>query len=203
MVLLIRLLKCCVFFGFCSLLAACGQAASTPGPIVVSCDPPVEEIRFDGPDETAISTRMKDFFESDQASREPGKINPNIESEDLQRRVEVMGYLQRGLVKAAADLYYAAMIFQHGNCPEHYKLANLLAERAMRAGYRPARWLYAGSLDRYLVSTGQPQKYGTQYFQDSSGEWQLHPVDPQVSDEERRQYDVPSLDEARAQAAEL
>ncbi len=88
-----------------------------------------------------------------------------VSREDRKRRTEVMGYLSEGKINDANSLYYAAVIFQHGNCPEHYKLANLLAEKAMQMGHNGARWLYAATLDRYHMSLGKPQKFGPPVYE--------------------------------------
>jgi len=54
---------------------------------------------------------------------------------------------------------------------------------------RPARWLAAAAYDRWLMTGGLPQKYGTQ-FRFANGRWGLHEVDPTTSDEERARWDV-------------
>ena len=86
------------------------------------------------------------------------------DAEDRQRRTEVMGYLRQGKITAADDLGYAALIFQHGTCLDHFALAHLLAAKAVERGSELARTLYALTLDRYLVAAGKPQRFGTQYY---------------------------------------
>ncbi|MBG0785627.1 MAG: hypothetical protein H0S79_11040 [Anaerolineaceae bacterium] len=169
-----------------------------------ACVPTVDQSVFDGLEsllldqqtDTAISLRMAELFTADQAVRVITADTPDeIIREDTARREEVLEYLRKGQLQTARDLVYAGFIFQHGDCSEHYLLANRLAEIAMDAGYPDAPWLYAASLDRYLMSLGQPQKFGTQYTF-VNGAYQLYPVDPATTDEERAEYDVPSLEEA-------
>lgn len=153
-----------------------------------------------------ISSRMQEIFDEDQRVRKSilmfSPADPQtIALGDEERRIEVLGYLERGLVRAPADLVHAAFVFQHGDCPDHYLLANRLAGRAMAAGYEKAKWIYAATLDRWLMNTGRPQKYGTQYTF-IEGRYGLYPVDPNTTDEERRQYDVPTLAEAKAAEGE-
>ena len=185
--------------------------AATPGP--EECLPPIPPELDDvlagivpGLDvDQKTAERMQALFNADQAARlTPGLLNDpqTLEAEDAQRRVEVLAYLEQGLVSSPRDLVYAAFIFQHGNCPDHYLLANRLAQLAMDAGYYKARWIYAATLDRYLMSTGQPQKYGTQYHL-VDDRMELYPVDPQTTDEERQQYNVPPLAEAQARVGEM
>nr|WP_240978687.1 energy transducer TonB [Longimicrobium terrae] len=66
-----------------------------------------------------------------------------------------------------------------------------------------ARWLAAASLDRWLLSTGQPQRYGTQYLE-QGGRTYLQPIDSTaVTDEERRRAGVETLDGIRARLARV
>jgi len=64
-----------------------------------------------------------------------------------------------------------------------------------------AKWLYAATLDRALMNSGQAQKYGTQYISGSNGQCsRLYVVDPRTTDAERKSYNVPTLEEAIARA---
>ncbi|HKY54484.1 MAG TPA: hypothetical protein VJM08_09270 [Anaerolineales bacterium] len=145
--------------------------------INLPCDPVIENVHFDGEPDAKTSERLKILFDEDQRpGPEPAdwtdpehflsQLGPDFmkqgEDESRRRRIEVLQYLQQGKIILASDLYHAAMIYQHGTCADHFKLANELAERSMNLGYQPARWLYAASRDRYLVAIGRPQQFGTQ-----------------------------------------
>jgi hypothetical protein len=56
-------------------------------------------------------------------------------------------------------------------------------------GRADAGWIAAASLDRYLLSIGQPQIYGTQFG--SNGQKSLDPK--LIPDAFRRQMNVPAL----------
>jgi hypothetical protein len=116
-------------------------------------------------DDADVSRRMDTLFLADQAARQPFVgIDPQVmNEEDALRRIEVLDYIMSRQIHTGRNLVYAAFIFQHGDCPEHYHFANRLAQIAMDAGYSDARWIYAATLDRYLMSIGEPQKYGTQF----------------------------------------
>lgn len=102
------------------------------------------------------------------------------------------------------DNYHAAMVLQHSDKTEHYKLANELCSKAMELGEEKAKWLYAATLDRYLLSSGNKfQKYGTQYQKNDHGLWELYPIDPMTTDEIRVQYDVPSLVKLKVREKDL
>ena len=68
-----------------------------------------------------------------------------------------------GEVRTGTDYYHAALIFQHGQNPDDYLLAHVLAMDAVAMGSKEARWLSAATLDRYLLSIWQPQVFGTQF----------------------------------------
>lgn len=143
-----------------------------------------------------ISLRMSELFMEDQAIRHGIEAeNPeDVDQADLYRRVEVLGYIREGKLNSPKSLVWAAFVFQHGNCTDHYLFANKLAKAALDAGEEDARWIYAATMDRYLMSQGKPQKYGTQ-FTLVNGNFLLYQVDPATTDEERTAYNVPSLSE--------
>jgi hypothetical protein len=145
-----------------------------------------------------VEKRLAALFEADQAARKTATIDmESLKVEDATRRAEVMQLLADGKAVSGSSQYNAAMILQHGTCADHFRLANQLAELAMNQGVTPARWLYAASMDRLLVSQGEPQKYGTQYRL-MDGRWELNPVDPATSDDERAKYNVPPLSQAKS-----
>jgi len=172
------------------------------------CDPVIDGIRFDGQPDAKVSERLKTIFDEDQRFSsepvdwtDPERILKELGEDFIKgadekahhHRIEVLQFLQEGKITLAEDLYYAAMIYQHGTCADHFKLTNELAERSMTLGYRPACWLYAASLDRYLLAVGLPQQFGTQLHWDKYREWYMPALDFRTTDEERAKYDVPSV----------
>lgn len=178
--------------------------------VSLPCDPVIENVRFDGDPEPKTSERLKTLFDEDQryASEPADWTDPEIllnqlgqgflkqrEDEARAHRVEVLELLQQGKITLAADLYHAAMIYQHGTCANHFKLANELAARSLTLGYRPAHWLYAASRDRYLLAIGRPQQFGTQLHWDKIRGWYIPALDVRTTDEDRANYDVPPVAE--------
>lgn len=99
-----------------------------------------------------------------------------------------------GKVKDANDCHWAALILQHGDESQHFELAHDFAKQAVALGDSTARWLFAATLDCWLLSTGKPQRFGTQFLQTTTGDWVLAPIDPTAAtDAERAQYGVPPL----------
>ena len=174
------------------------------------CDPVIEGVRFDSQPDAKDSERLKTLFDEDQrfASEPVDWTDPErvlrvlgsdfikqADNEARRHRIEVLQLLQEGKITLAADLYHAAMIYQHGTCADHFKLANELAERAMTLGHQPARWLYAASRDRYLLAIGQPQEFGTQLHWDKYRKWYMPALDFRTTDEDRARFDVPPIAE--------
>ncbi len=97
--------------------------------------------------------------------KKPWPVQPmeTMEKRDRERRNRVHQLLDAGSVKTDQDYWFAALIFQHGEKPEDYLLAHVLALTAAYKGNRNGRWLAAASLDRYLLSISQKQVYGTQF----------------------------------------
>jgi hypothetical protein len=145
---------------------------------------------------------MKELFELDQRDRDGSLLAEGSEGRDLVRRKRGMEKLRAGEVRSPRDYYYLAMVLQHGGLAEHYHLGFELSRRAAAAGHRPARWLAAAALDRWLMQTGLPQRYGTQYI-GVGGRWALYRVDPATTDDERAAWDVPPLAEAQERAERM
>jgi hypothetical protein len=121
----------------------------------------------------------------------------NLRKKDKKRKEKVLALINEGKVKSAQDYHHAALIFQHGESTNDFKKAHELATKAVALGDESARWLFAATLDRYLISMGKPQKYGTQFKLNNNGEWELgEPIDPTVTDKERAKYNVPPLSQA-------
>ena len=82
---------------------------------------------------------------------------------DGARRKRVREMLDANLVITGQDFERAALVFQHGDAPDDFLNAHVLAVTALGKGAMSARWLAAATLDRYLQKVAQPQVFGTQY----------------------------------------
>ena len=107
---------------------------------------------------------LSEMYKLDQKAREGDHIDwAKLAKDDEQRRKDLRRMLAAGDVRTGTDYYHAAMIFQHGQNPDDYLLAHVLAMDAVAMGSKDARWLSAATLDRYLLSIWQPQVFGTQF----------------------------------------
>jgi tetratricopeptide (TPR) repeat protein len=90
------------------------------------------------------------------------------------------------------------MIFQHGEDSTAYGMAVKLMRKSIELDPTANKWLLAAAIDRYLLSKDEPQIYGTQYRKLDDGPWRLGDIDTTViSDEERMEYGVETLDQQR------
>lgn len=145
---------------------------------------------------------LRALYEEDQADRR-GEFPADLDERDQCRRRRVEQLLAQGAAADPDDLFCAAMVLQHGADRAHFLCAHELAKRAAELGStRPARWLAAAAYDRWLMTGGLPQKYGTQY-RSVNGRWVLHEVDPRTTDEERARWDVPPLAAALRRADQM
>jgi TPR repeat protein len=155
---------------------------------------------------TAISLIGR-LFAADQAARihHPSHGTPDyvaMREQDAERRAQLRALLANKEVNDPLALYRAAMIFQHGDTVEDVDEAHRIAKRAADAGFAPARWLAAASMDRSLMYRGRPQKFGTQIVPDGVRQ-RVWDVDPSTTDELRRQWGVGPLAQLEAEAARL
>jgi hypothetical protein len=150
--------------------------------------------------------RLDDLYSADQKDRE--KVYNSAEAvdalklRDAERRRELVEMIGQGTVNTSNDMYHAAVLFLHGTEPKEFLAAHRMATMASINGHRPSRWLSAASLDRFLMSIGLPQTYGTQFeHSEEENRYQLRlPIDDTtVLHFEKRFFGVPPVVERLAQ----
>ncbi len=152
------------------------------------------------------SDELEEIHAADQEDREEASIDWSIVGpRDRERRERVAELMTAGEVRCPADLYRAAMVYQHGRSPQHFLLAHILAGAAAFQGYEPALRLSASTLDRYLRNTAQAQVFGTQrnkYLGET--DFTDEPFDRQMlPDWLRALYNLPSLAEMESELERL
>ena len=128
--------------------------------------------------ETTSRNDLKAVYDDDQNDRT--NINAASMQRDAQRREQVHRLLSEGRVQTGEDYYYAAMVYQHGQTPQDYLLAHVLAMTSVAKGDKDGIWLAAATLDRYLQSVKQPQIFGTQYFQWGKSPYSQEPYNKEL-----------------------
>ncbi len=150
------------------------------------------------------------LFHDDQAARATdwGTLSAErlqaIHQADTARLARVKELIHAGALATPEDHYHAAMVLQHGEQPDDYLLAHVLASAAAIQGVAGASWLSAASLDRFLQNIDRPQWFGTQYRRNgSTTPWTQEPLSPVLSDSIRAAFGVPTLEAARKRLDEM
>ncbi|MGV3618253.1 MAG: hypothetical protein ACO1SV_23240 [Fimbriimonas sp.] len=152
---------------------------------------------------------LLDLFAADQADRFPqaGKSEVDwkaVEARDADRRKKVLRLHEEERLRTNVDFYRAAVIMQHGKTPDDFLLAHEFAGASVALGRLSCRWLVAATEDRFLLSIGRPQRFGTQYqAEKATPASSLHPVEGGVTDSLRRAMDLPTLQEAKEKEAAM
>jgi len=135
------------------------------------------------------------LFQEDQSDR---TSEENIDwrvvgPRDKTRQARVKELCRGDLLNTGADYYHAAMVLQHAEAPGDYLLAHELCVVAIAKGNQDAKWLAAASEDRFLMSIGRPQRFGTQYQAEGPhGEFKLYRMENGVTGGMRAAMDVPA-----------
>lgn len=146
--------------------------------------------------ERPTNPEMTAIFEADQKPRvDWAKADTRaVTIADRGRRARTEALLDAGALNSGADFYHAAFVFQHGDKPDDYLKAHLLAVVAASRGHTSAPWIAAATLDRYLQSIGQSQVLGTQFQTNRDGKTTQEPYSRAlVSDGLRQALRVPTL----------
>ncbi len=143
---------------------------------------------------------LERLYEADQAVREgdwsglsSDSLNA-IAQADAARRAQADSVLAAGGARTSADYYHAAMVFQHGSDSTAYRRAYDLGLRAVAldSANADARWIVPRAYDRWQVSLGRPQVYGTQFLMQPGEGWSLQEPNDlgAVTDAERARWGI-------------
>ena len=112
------------------------------------------------PEDWPADQQLGYLEQTDQHDRETGAVADR--SRDYRRAERVLSLLAAGRADAPEEWLDAAVVLHHGTCPTHFELAHRLALAANESGEVSAtEWVYL-TYDRWQVSIGEPQRYGTQ-----------------------------------------
>ena len=153
---------------FCSKLSDLVAQTAAPAPPSVSR---VHQLEIEDQSENPGNISEADFYRHGDA-----------------RRTEIRKLLAEGKLISGEDFSDAAVIFQHGEKPEDFLFAHVLAVEGLIRGNSADKWIAAATLDRYLQAVNQPQVFGTQYPADkAAGNVPKPQVDPHVINIQRTQ----------------
>jgi hypothetical protein len=149
-----------------------------------------------------VSARLEAIRAIDQGGRVRGTPTPYTPESDLANRKEVATLFAEGCFTTGRDYHNAAVVYQHGEVPEHYYQTFVWANRAVQLGDPEARWLIPRAIDRWALNSGYKQLFATNlvtesYFgtvtEVSQKTWCVWPNVAQISDRQRRALGVNSL----------
>ena len=116
----------------------------------------------------STSDELQYIYDSDQADRGTMymMIDPGRDRTRLQR---VKALYRAGQITEPPDQYNAALVYQHGTCADEFQVAYELAKAAADHGVPAAAQLSIAPLthatyDRWQLSLGKQQAYGTQFI---------------------------------------
>lgn len=145
----------------------------------------------------ARSAEIQRIVDDDQRARKgpmpqtPAEWAP-IEEADRRRRMRVGEIFGEGCMTTAKDFANAALVYQHGDRPEHYLQAFFWASRAVALGDPSQKDMMALAIDRYLINTGKRQLFGSQASRPyGSACFCMAPVEASFPDEERVKWSKP------------
>jgi hypothetical protein len=145
------------------------------------------------------------MYQEDQDDRKPGPHGIDwavVKPRDDARLARTRELYASGALHTGADWWHAALILQHSSEAEDYLLAHEMCIAAIAGGEEDAKWLAAATEDRFLMSIGRKQRFGTQYEPaDEPGTYRLAPTEPGVTDQLREVLNTPSLATAEATAS--
>ncbi|WP_020531258.1 hypothetical protein [Flexithrix dorotheae] len=148
---------------------------------------------------------LNELFIEDQLDRETNDIDWNVVSfRDSLREKRLFELLETNKIYTAKDYRNAAIIFSHGKDTLSSKMAILMMQKAIKLDPTMNKSILAKAIDKDLMKRDKPQIYGTQKILDGQNNWKLYMIDTtQVTDEDRQNYDLKSLDEIRKEIKKL
>lgn len=147
------------------------------------------------------SNELKELADADQKARDnwqhmTEKEIMEMRHTDLIRRKRVGEIFGEGCFKTQADYMSAALIYQHGNTPDHYYQAYIWSKRASELGDVYGKYFSALAIDRYLISIGKKQLFGSQYQKLPPNHcFCMQPVEQSFPDDFRKEYSDRSLED--------
>lgn len=143
------------------------------------------------------SKELQEIVGEDQKDRTSPVDWSKVQPRDEARRKRVGEIFGEGCFKTAEDYAAAALVYQHGNIPDHFFQTFLWAKRAVELGDSKQKWLMAAGIDRYLTKSGYKQLFATQASKDSADPcFCMEEIESTFPENLRVEYGKKSLKEA-------
>jgi len=166
-------------FPLLMVLVACQGFAQSPAPGVGTISPMRQIYVQDQRDRGISLTDDGKPLPATAGDKAAAAMNwVEINKRDAERREQTHKLMSEGKLTTAQDFHDAAYVLQHGQNPDDYLLAHVLAVEAVVKGDETSKWISAATLDRYLQAIGKSQVFGTQYTGRDFLFFMLHKNDP-------------------------
>lgn len=172
---------------------------------VIASPTRIGSCQADKPRQEARSKELQEIVNADQEDREdffkktPEELR-EMALRDVERRKRVGEIFGEGCFLKAEDFAAAALVYQHGDVPEHYLQAFMWAKRAVELGDEKQKRLMGLAIDRYLVNTGHKQLFASQAtktdIRDPNSCWCLQQIEPSFPDDLRKEIANKTFKEA-------
>ena len=151
----------------------------------------------DDPERQALrSQELRTLVKEDQDDRTASIDWVRVLPRDEARRKRIGEIFGEGCFKTAEDYAAAALVYQHGNIPDHFFQTYIWAKRAVELGDPSQKRLMAMGIDRYLVNIGHKQLFATQASKPSMNDcWCLEEVEKSFPEKKRVELAQKSLAE--------
>ena len=153
----------------------------------------------------ARSKELQNIVKADQDDREdffkktPEELQGMAHRDD-ERRKRVGEIFGEGCFLNAEDFAAAALVYQHGDVPEHYLQAFMWAKRAVELGDEKQKRLMGLAIDRYLVNISHKQLFASQATKTDVSNpnscWCLQQIEPSFPDSLRKEIANKTFKEA-------
>lgn len=152
----------------------------------------------EAPGRKSVSAELKELFNADQADREAvrgkwddAELSQRMAENDavrLKRAREIYEeYIAGSAHLSSGELVQLAFLFQHSRDSDDYRKAHELGNAAGEEGL----WIAAAAEDRWLLSRGEKQKWGTQFRHNVQAPM-LSDEESGITDEMREQREIPT-----------
>lgn len=142
--------------------------------------------------QTKRSQQLQEILKQDFKDRSKpfDQLNwTEISAHDLAHRKAIGEIIGEGCLRTPQDYMAAAVIFSHGDTPDHSYLAYMYSLNAMPVNRDYMSGVMAGAVDHYMTNKGYKQIFGlSTAFTGAEGCLCLYPVEESVPDALRVKY---------------
>jgi hypothetical protein len=173
-----------------------GARASLAADFKTCADDPVRLQRRSDEVQKIVAADQSDRQDPDRIFRDEIFRNQVLKRDEARRKRigEIFG---EGCFQKAADFSAAALVFQHGNTPDHFFQTYIWSKRAVDLGDTSQKRMMGLGIDRYLVNIGQKQLFASQASKPlDSACWCLEQVEETYPDSDRKATTGQTLTEA-------